>query len=110
CAFLAPDDIPISVLRTGAGELPDPLRGVLEDQIRTDKAIGALRSYSLVERQEDALRVHRLVQWVVRESLGAEPWRGALVKLLVSVFPSQVEDPEQWANCARLLPHAQALI
>src|SRR5205823_6187108 len=47
CAFLAPDDIPITLLQRAAGKLPDRLRETLEDEIRFDKAIGALRGYSL---------------------------------------------------------------
>jgi tetratricopeptide (TPR) repeat protein len=113
CAFLAPDDIPMSALQAAAGELPEPLRGVLEDEIESDRALGVLRGYSLVRRQQDELRVHRLVQWVVRGSLQAEAWEqwvAAAVRLLVAVFPRQVEDPKQWPLCARLLPHAQAVI
>jgi len=84
-AFMAPDDIPITVLHAGAHELPDRLRHALEDEIGSDRVLGALRSYSLVERQGDGLRVHRLVQWVVRESLEAEQhehWMGTVIRLL----------------------------
>jgi tetratricopeptide (TPR) repeat protein len=110
CAFLAPDDIPISLLEAGADELPAELQGALVDQIRFDQAIGALRSYSLMARQGESVGVHRLVQWVIRESLEAteqQRWLGATIKLLAAGFPIQVEDPEQWPMCARLLPHAQ---
>ena len=113
CAFLAPDDIPITVLRAAARELPGRLREVLEDEIESDRAVGALRGYSLLERQEDGLRVHRLVQWAVRGSLEAEPWDewlAAALRLQAAAFPGQVEDPGQWPLCARLLPHAQAVI
>jgi tetratricopeptide (TPR) repeat protein len=113
CAFLAPDDIPLSALRTAAGELPDRVREVLEDEVGLDHALAVLRRYSLLERRGDGLRVHRLVQWVVRESLGAAQavqWLDAAVRLLAAVMPGQVQDPEQWPRCARLLPHAQAVL
>ncbi|MDQ6898646.1 MAG: tetratricopeptide repeat protein, partial [Candidatus Dormibacteraeota bacterium] len=109
CAFLAPDDIPISLLEAGAAELPARLQRSLGDQIGFDKAIGTLRNYSLIGRQGDSLAVHRLVQWVIRESLEADQqsWLGAVIRLIAAGFPDHGEDPEQWPMCARLLPHAQ---
>jgi tetratricopeptide (TPR) repeat protein len=111
CAFLAPDDIPVTALKAGGGELPDGLRSALEDEIASDRVVGALHDYSLIDRQDDGLRVHRLVQWMVRESLDTgqrEQWMGTAIRLLGSVFPGQVEEPAEWPLCARLLPHAQA--
>lgn len=111
CGFLAPDDIPITVLRAGREELPDPIREVLEDEIECDRAVGALRGYSLIDRNGDRLDVHRLVQWVVRESLetdGRERWLGSAIRLLRRTFPDDVDDPARWRLCARLLPHVQA--
>jgi tetratricopeptide (TPR) repeat protein len=114
CALLAPDDIPISVLEAGARELPEELRGFLADGIELDRTIAALRRYSMTERQGDGLRVHRLVQAVVRESMRTDGqlghWLAAAVGLLASAFPADVEDPAGWPLCARLLPHAQATI
>src|SRR5207245_11751946 len=99
CAFLAPDDIPISVLRGRARELPDRLGEALEDEIGWDDALGALRRYSLVQWQPDGLRVHRLVQWVVRESSDADArrhWLAAAVRLLSAAIPSDVHNPDWW--------------
>jgi tetratricopeptide (TPR) repeat protein/transcriptional regulator with XRE-family HTH domain len=112
CSFLAPDDLPIGLLLDGASELPDELCGVLVDGVEFDRTIATLRRYSLMERQGDALRVHRLVQAVVRESLGAaerDTWLAAAVRLLRSQFPADVEVPERWPLCARLLSHAQVV-
>jgi tetratricopeptide (TPR) repeat protein len=111
CAFLAPDDIPISILRAAEGEVPAELRAALADGIEFDRTIAALRRYSLMERQGDGLRVHRLVQAVVRESLGAdqsEAWLAAAIRLLRNALPREEEPhPEGWPLCARLLAHAQ---
>jgi tetratricopeptide (TPR) repeat protein len=117
CAFLAPEDIPTGVLHACAGEAPAELRDTLADDVALDDAIAALRSSSLLERQGDGLRVHRLLQAVVRESLreslgdgGWATWLGAAVRLLRAAFPERAEtDPEQWPLCARLLPHVQAV-
>ena len=62
CAFLACDDIRITVLKAGGEELPDGLWLALEDEIASDRVVGALHDYTLIDRQGDGLRVHRLVQ------------------------------------------------
>jgi transcriptional regulator with XRE-family HTH domain/tetratricopeptide (TPR) repeat protein len=113
CAFLAGEEIPIQVLRAGAGGLPEPLRNALRDEIAIDRTVAALRRYSLAEREGDGLRVHRLVQAIVRGSLPTaeyRAWLGAAVRLLAPYFPDDIdEQPELWPMCVRLLPHAQLL-
>jgi tetratricopeptide (TPR) repeat protein len=113
CAFLGSDDIPISVLQEGGSELPASLPEALGDELECDRALRALRDCSLMERQGDGLWVHRLVQWVVRESLGAdqwEQWLAACARLLRATFPGEVENPQRWSLCARLLPHTQTMV
>jgi len=109
CAFLAPDDIPAGVLAAGAHELPGGLPGALGDDIELDRTIATLLRYSLVGRRSDELRVHRLVQVVVRESIAAgqrEAWLAAAIRLLRATFPPEAEEhPEQWPLCDRLLAH-----
>ena len=109
CAFLAPDDIPAGVLAAGAKELPGGLPGALGDDIELDRTIATLLRYSLVGRRSDELRVHRLVQVVVRESIAAgerEAWLAAAIRLLRATFPPEAEEhPEQWPLCDRLLAH-----
>ncbi len=113
CAFLAGDDIPIGVLQRAAGALPPELAAALRDDIETDRTIAALRRYSLVDRQADSLRVHRIVQAIVRHTLPAGEyltWLTAAVRVLTSQFPDNPEDvPQLWPSCARLLPHAYAV-
>lgn len=112
CAFLAPDDIPVSVLRRGAGVLPSPLNDALADEIELDRTIAALARYSFVTRRGDALSVHRLVQAVIRDSVGPDRqvWLAAAVRLLRAVMP---EDPQlhsaSWPLCGRLVAHIQAV-
>jgi transcriptional regulator with XRE-family HTH domain len=85
CAFLAPDEIPVALLQAGAPDLPHELRRALADDVELDRSIAALRRYSLLERQGEVLRVHRLVQAVVRESMTPpqrRTWRGAAGRVL----------------------------
>jgi hypothetical protein len=111
-AFLAPEDIPRDLLAQPldppAVELTD-----LADPITLDRAVGALRRHGLVKTAEGALTVHRLLQQVVRDSLDAEAKDsrvGLAVRLLAARFPEEPWEPRVWPACARLLPHAYALV
>jgi tetratricopeptide (TPR) repeat protein len=111
CAFLAPDDIPIAVLREGKERLPDLLAETVADELRFDEAIAVLRRYSLIERNEDGLFVHRLVQMVGRDRLLDDERRvsaEAAVHIVDDAFPFDSDDVRTWADCERLLPHAVA--
>jgi tetratricopeptide (TPR) repeat protein len=109
CAFLAPDDIPLSILRDDPQDLPEVLAGVVVDEVYLDDTIGALRRYSLMERSEDSLSVHRLVQMVARDRLREDErskWAEAAAQIVNAAFPFDSDDVRTWAVCARLLPHA----
>ena len=113
CAFFAPDDIPLSLIRDGAAHLPDPLQAVAQDPVALDDAIALLLRYSLVTRADDSLALHRLVQAVTRDHLPAADraaWSVPAAALLATAFPAGniTHDPGAWPTCARLLPHALA--
>jgi len=111
CAFLAPDDIPIAALRKGKDKLPALLAETVADELRFDEAIAVLRRYSLIERSEDGLFVHRLVQMVARDRLLEDERREsaeAAVRVVDDAFPFESDDVRTWAACQRLLPHALA--
>jgi serine/threonine protein kinase len=91
CAFLAPDDIPFELLRGGREHLPQSLAQVASDPIRFDECVAALRRYSLVKVEEDALAVHRLVQLVTRERLpetDRRQWAGRALRVAEVCFPT----------------------
>jgi len=113
CAFVAPDDIPLEVIRDGTEFVPEPLASVVTDGMSLDGPIAALLRYSLVERDadKDALSVHRLVQAVVRDRLseeGKKTWAAAAVRIVSKAFPYDSDDVTTWDDCSRLLPHALA--
>jgi len=102
-AFLAPESIPLDLLRG----LPD----ALADPIVLDDALAALRRYSLLEVSQSSASMHRLVQAVARDRLDSEAYRStaeAVLALLNDAFPFEVDDPRTWDPSARLLPHALA--
>ncbi|NVL93610.1 MAG: tetratricopeptide repeat protein, partial [Desulfobacterales bacterium] len=113
CAYLGPDDIPQTLLREGKEHLPKSLSATVADPLAMNEAVAALLQYSLLERTEDALSVHRMVQAVARDRLPEDArstWAGAALRLVESAFPSgdDPQDVRTWPQCARLLPHALA--
>lgn len=111
CAFLAPDDIPKSLLTNSAEYLPDRLASAAKDEMALNDAVAALKRYSLMTVADDSLSVHRLVQAVARDRLSDEMrkrWAEAAVRLVNDAFPQESQDVRTWEDCSVLLPHALA--
>ncbi len=111
CAFFAPDDIPLSMLRDGATHLPDPLAAAVTDQLACNRTIAALRRYSLITKQDDSISIHRLVQLVTRDQLTEDErrqWAEAAVRVVDQAFPLESSDVRTWPVCSKLLSHEQA--
>ena len=112
CAFLASETIPLDLVTAEPGLLPRALAAVVtvDDEAGVEEAAGACYRYSLVDRDPAGIRVHRLVQEVVRAQL-SEPARQGIITtvvgLLAASFPSddELSDPKRWPRCAQLLPH-----
>jgi tetratricopeptide (TPR) repeat protein len=110
CAFLAPDDIPLDSIHKQAERLPEGLATVAGNTMALNEAVADLRHYSLVERDGDALAIHRLVQALVRDRLSdreRQEWCSAVVELINRAYPKDVQtNVGAWPACERLLPHA----
>jgi tetratricopeptide (TPR) repeat protein len=109
CAFLAPDAISEDLLIRGGNLLGPLLSPLATDRYLLEKALEALRAYSLVARdsQRKTLAIHRLVQTVIRDSLLPEiqyEWMQRVVGLISSAFPPAGEIAN-WPECEQLLPH-----
>ncbi len=87
-AFLDPDGVPLSLLREHAEGLPEPVRVTVESSLALDDALAVLLKFSMVDREGDAVKVHRLVQAVTRERLGEtrDETAGAVVDWVRRVF------------------------
>ncbi|WP_128694098.1 FxSxx-COOH system tetratricopeptide repeat protein [Methanoculleus taiwanensis] len=108
CAFFAPDDIPLNVIIQGSEYLPPDLSQACQDKWLLYETIGVIREYSLIEKQDDFLSIHRLVQEVIRSRLDRDEqrqWAGAAVQILDAAFPDDCENPQTWPECSLLLPH-----
>ncbi len=123
-ALLAPEPIPLFLLREGAAAFGEPLASLLaEDGL--DEAVAALRTFALVDRETiaderepavatDTIRLHRLVREVAaaRPSVEARDGaRRALMAALASAYPVGVfNDPRTWPRARRLDALALALV
>ena len=104
-AFLGPDDLPENLL-LGSDV---PLDGKLPDPIEFDDLIAALRRYSLIKVDMDAVSIHRLVQLVIRDRLSDEMREYYALKaleLIDKAFPVSGAVGDMLPDCGRLLPHA----
>lgn len=95
CAFLAPENIPKSLLLDGMMNI-DPTNH--EKDIVLDRAIGGLKTYSLIEVDNTSISIHRLVQAVTRDSLANEEqrkWIAYAVQMVYNdfsfIYPKRLE-------------------
>jgi DNA-binding SARP family transcriptional activator len=103
-AFLSAENVPFGVLA--------PVLGYA-DELTTADAFATLRRYSIVERRESSLRVHRLVQDLVRSWLSPEERTrvaALLARRLRNLFPTGVARPEVWPQWETLAPQVLALL
>lgn len=110
-AFFGSDPIPRDVLNTSHGAVEEPLSEILADPLQFSRAIGALGRYALVQidRVDQTLQVHRLVQALLREEVDeneAHLYRHSVQRLLaVAGAAKDADDFAAWPTFARLLPH-----
>jgi tetratricopeptide (TPR) repeat protein len=115
CAFLAPEAIPLELFTAAPKRLPPALATAMADdgELGIQEAAGACYRYSLIARDHTGIRIHRLVQQVVRARLAdhdRQARTATVVELLAATFPpaNELRDPTCWPRCAQLLPHALA--
>jgi tetratricopeptide (TPR) repeat protein len=112
CAYLSPDMIPRPMLVKGSEHLPDPLASIVKNDVKMDQALASLRRYSLIAFSGDGFFIHRMVQAATQDRMGEEDrkkWAEAAVRLIDDTFPKDhLDNPQSWASCSLLLPHALA--
>ncbi|MCA9947326.1 MAG: tetratricopeptide repeat protein, partial [Anaerolineales bacterium] len=116
CCFLAPDEIPLNLLMAAVGamddeHLPEELVALAKSKLKLDKAIAALRRYSLLTRDGDTIALHRLVQTVARDQMPPEMrqrWAEVAVDLLLQAWPYDYHDLTTWERGGDFLPHLLA--
>jgi transcriptional regulator with XRE-family HTH domain/tetratricopeptide (TPR) repeat protein len=116
CSLLAPEPIPLLLLRDGREHLGEPLASALEGD-GLDEAVAALRHFALVDREEipderdpsfttDTIRLHRLVREVAaarRDAVHRDEVLRALISAIWAAYPRSIFDnPVAWRRARRL--------
>jgi tetratricopeptide (TPR) repeat protein len=114
CAGMAPEPIPLSMLRGGHKmEITPELDPVLRDPLLLARATRDLSKLSLIklDHKSGTLQMHRLMQNVLASGIASEEqarMRRAAHLLLSTAKPGSPESPEHWPSYQALLPHVIA--
>jgi hypothetical protein len=111
CAFFGPEPIPQSVLRRGAQETGTVVDNVISDPMLMAKAIGEMGRYALVTLDGGSIKVHRLIQALLRDELTEEQqaqYRREAHLIMATAAPEDPDDARTWPRFRELLPHVNA--
>ncbi len=110
CCFLDPESIPLDLIRQIAkvgSRRASTLREIVADELALDDAVAALRRYSLMQRTDDEINMHRLVQAVARMQMGrahTQDWAAAAVETIITTLPDW-HHLHAWEAGPQILPH-----
>jgi nucleoside phosphorylase len=116
CTFLAPDRIPVELIKEGSTHWPPLLQQSAVDLYAYSQMIGELLNFSLVKRftdtdtDTDTLSIHRMVQTVQRDRMEVEAqkrWAERVVLAINDVFPNNPLDVASLPLCLRYLDQTQ---
>ncbi|MET9832074.1 FxSxx-COOH system tetratricopeptide repeat protein [Streptomyces sp. NPDC006385] len=111
CASMAPEPVPLSMLRgRRAIDITPEVNPLLSDSVKLGKAIRELNRFSLVklDLRFDTLQMHRLLQNVLLAKLDPgrrESMREAAHQLLSAAKPGHYASSVEWPAYQTLLPH-----
>jgi hypothetical protein len=109
CAFLSPENIPIDLfLVKDDDKLSEGNTEIFSCPVELEDAIATLKDFSLIEREEDLLSLHRLVQMVTINRI-SEPTQIKLVEDLLHQLKKHLlfdyYDKNIWSTFQKYLPH-----
>jgi tetratricopeptide (TPR) repeat protein len=111
CAFFGPEPIPRDVFRRGAQETGTAVAEVLSNPIATASVMRELARYALITLDGNAVKVHRLIQALLRDELTAEQqaaYRHEAHLIMAAAAPENPDDALTWPRFQGLLPHVNA--
>ncbi|MGH3927191.1 MAG: tetratricopeptide repeat protein, partial [Pseudonocardiaceae bacterium] len=108
-AHLAPEPIPLTLFTVHPDRLPDPLATMARDPLAFTELIRLLRRGGLARVEPGSLRLHRLVQALLRGQPVQYDMPTRAVRLLRAAVPADPwGDPSTWPTWRQLLPHILA--
>src|SRR5579859_1539732 len=99
CAFFGPEPIPRSVFRRGAQATGTAVAEVISNPILMASAIRELGRYALITIDGNSVKVHRLIQALLREELTEEQragYRNEAHLILAAAAPADPDDAKTW--------------
>lgn len=111
CAFFGPEPIPRDVFRRGVQETGTRLAEVLSSPRATARVMRELARYALITLDGNAVKVHRLIQALIRDELSAEQqraYRHEAHLIMAAAVPKDPDDVTTWPRFQGLLPHVNA--
>lgn len=111
CAFFGPEPIPRYVFRPGIQEAGTVLGKVLASPIATASVMSELARYALVTLDGNAVKVHRLIQALVRDELTPDQqaaYRQEAHLIMAAAAPDNPDNPASWPRFQALLPHVNS--
>jgi tetratricopeptide (TPR) repeat protein len=111
CAFFGPEPIPRNVFRRGAKQTGTPVAKVISDPILMASAIRELARYALLTLDGSSVKVHRLIQALLRDELTEEQrtgYRREAHLILAAASPPDPDDAKTWPSFKELLPHVNS--
>jgi tetratricopeptide (TPR) repeat protein len=111
CAFFGPEPIPRNVFRWGAQETGTAVAEVVSNPILMASAIRELARYALVTLDGSSVRVHRLIQALLRDELTEDEqaaYRAEAHLILAGAAPADPDNAQTWPRFKELLPHVNA--
>jgi tetratricopeptide (TPR) repeat protein len=109
CAYLSADEIPRWLFRGPAFREASNANA----PGAPDDAIANAQRFSLIEVEGSTLRMHRLVQAIVRnrrEVVGGRRWAAVSVRVVKESFRPAQDVAAEWDQSSALLPHALAAL
>ena len=111
CAFFGPEPIPRDIFFRGAQETGTVVAEVLSNPIATASVMRELARYALITLDGNAVKVHRLIQALLRDELSPEQqraYRHEAQLIMAAAMPENPDDSATWPRFQGLLPHVNA--
>jgi tetratricopeptide (TPR) repeat protein len=111
CAFFGPEPIPRNVFRRGVQATGTPVTEVVSNPILMASAIRELARYALVTLDGGLVKVHRLIQALLRDELTEDQrdgYRREAHFILAGAAPADPDNAQFWPRFKELLPHVNA--
>jgi tetratricopeptide (TPR) repeat protein len=111
CAFFGPEPIPRDIFRRGAQDTGTDVAKVLSNPIATASVMRELARFALITLDGNTVKVHRLIQALLRDELSAEQqaaYRHEAHLIMAAAAPDDPDDAAGWGRFLDLLPHVNA--